>query len=66
MFSRTLRCARANELNSADEIVAHCKCLDAPCEARPLLKQARFKKVKNRRGGILAWSDKADPTVAND
>ena len=27
------------------------------------LKQAGFKKVKNMKGGILAWSDKVDPRV---
>ena len=27
------------------------------------LKQAGFKKVRNMKGGILAWSDKVDPSV---
>jgi rhodanese-related sulfurtransferase len=28
-----------------------------------LLRQAGFTKVKNLAGGILAWSDKVDPSV---
>jgi molybdopterin/thiamine biosynthesis adenylyltransferase/rhodanese-related sulfurtransferase/molybdopterin converting factor small subunit len=54
---------RVNELNSADEIVAHCKSGMRSAKAVEFLKQAGFKKVKNMKGGILAWSDKVDPTV---
>jgi len=55
---------RVNELNSADEIVAHCKSGMRSAKAVEFLKQAGFKKVKNMKGGILAWSDKVDPRVA--
>src|SRR5712672_1028818 len=55
---------RVNELNSADEIVAHCKSGMRSAKAVEFLKQAGFKKVRNMKGGILAWSDKVDPTVA--
>src|SRR5579872_3560175 len=54
---------RVNELNSADEIVAHCKSGMRSAKAVDFLKQAGFKKVKNMKGGILAWSDKVDPRV---
>jgi sulfur-carrier protein adenylyltransferase/sulfurtransferase len=54
---------RVNELNSADEIVAHCKSGMRSAKAVEFLKQAGFRKVRNMRGGILAWSDKVDPTV---
>ena len=54
---------RVNELNSADEIVAHCKSGMRSAKAVEFLKQAGFKKVKNMKGGILAWSDKVDPRV---
>jgi adenylyltransferase/sulfurtransferase len=54
---------RVNELNSADEIVAHCKSGMRSAKAVDFLKQAGFKKVRNMKGGILAWSDKVDPTV---
>ena len=54
---------RVNELDTADEIVAHCKSGMRSGKAVEFLKQAGFRKVKNMRGGILAWSDKVDPTV---
>ena len=54
---------RVNELDSADEIVAHCKSGIRSAKAVDFLKQAGFKKVRNMKGGILAWSDKVDPTV---
>ena len=54
---------RLNELNSADEIVAHCKSGIRSGKAVDFLKQAGFRKVRNMKGGILAWSDKVDPRV---
>ena len=54
---------RVNELNSADEIVAHCKSGMRSAKAIEFLKQAGFTKLKNMKGGILAWSDKVDPSV---
>ena len=51
------------QMNSADEIVAHCKSGMRSAKAVDFLKQAGFKKVKNMKGGILAWSDKVDPRV---
>ncbi len=55
--------ARVNELNSADEIVVYCRSGKRSGQAVEFLKQAGFRKVKNMRGGILAWSDKVDPSV---
>ena len=54
---------RVHELNSADEIVAHCRSGVRSAKAIDFLRQAGFRKVKNMRGGILAWSDKVDPRV---
>ncbi len=54
---------RINELDSADEIVAHCKSGVRSAKAVDFLKQAGFRKVRNMKGGILAWSDKVDPSV---
>ena len=54
---------RVNELDSAVEIVAHCKSGTRSAKAVDFLRQAGFRKVKNMKGGILAWSDKVDPTV---
>ena len=55
--------ARMNELDSSREIVAHCRSGVRSAKAVTLLRQAGFRKVKNLAGGILAWSDKVDPTV---
>ncbi len=54
---------RMSELNSADEIVAHCKSGVRSGKAVDFLKQAGFRKARNMKGGILAWSDTVDPTV---
>jgi adenylyltransferase/sulfurtransferase len=54
---------RVNELSTADEIVAHCKSGMRSAKAVDFLKQAGFKRVRNMKGGILAWSDKVDPSV---
>ena len=54
---------RLNELDPAAEFVMHCKSGMRSAKATDLLKQAGFKKVRNMKGGILAWSDKVDPSV---
>jgi sulfur-carrier protein adenylyltransferase/sulfurtransferase len=54
---------RVNELDSAVEIVAHCKSGVRSAKACDFLRQAGFRKVKNMKGGITAWSDKVDPHV---
>jgi len=54
---------RVNELNTTDEIVAHCKSGMRSAKAVEFLKQAGFKRIRNMKGGILAWSDKVDPSV---
>ena len=54
---------RVNELDSAKEIVMHCKSGVRSGKAVDFLKQSGFKKVRNMKGGILAWSDKVDPRV---
>src|SRR5580704_15827753 len=54
---------RVNELDSAAEIIAHCKSGMRSAKAVDFLKQSGFRKVRNMKGGILAWSDKVDPSV---
>jgi len=54
---------RVNELDTADEIVAHCKSGVRSAKAVDFLKQAGFKKARNMKGGILAWSDKVYASV---
>jgi sulfur-carrier protein adenylyltransferase/sulfurtransferase len=52
-----------NELDSSAEFVMHCKSGVRSAKAMDLLKQSGFSKVRNMTGGIIAWSDKVDPTV---
>ncbi|HZR32496.1 MAG TPA: molybdopterin-synthase adenylyltransferase MoeB [Terriglobales bacterium] len=54
---------RVNELDSSREIIAHCRSGVRSAKAVDFLRQAGFRKVKNLAGGILAWSDKVDPSV---
>lgn len=54
---------RLGELNVDDEIVVHCKSGVRSGKAADLLRQSGFKNVLNMKGGILAWSDKVDPSV---
>ncbi len=54
---------RVHELNSADDFVIHCKSGKRSAEIVDFLRKAGFRKVKNLRGGILAWSDEVDPSV---
>jgi rhodanese-related sulfurtransferase len=50
-------------LDPASEIIAHCKSGVRSGKAVDFLKQQGYKRVRNMKGGILAWSDKVDPTV---
>jgi adenylyltransferase/sulfurtransferase len=54
---------RMNELNSADEIVVHCKSGMRSAKAVDFLMKSGFQKIHNLKGGILAWSDQVDPSV---
>ncbi|MFQ5663714.1 MAG: rhodanese-like domain-containing protein, partial [Terriglobia bacterium] len=54
---------RVNELDSARPIVAHCRSGKRSAEAVDFLRKAGFRKVWNLKGGILAWSEKVDPSV---
>jgi adenylyltransferase/sulfurtransferase len=54
---------RMNELNSADEIVVHCRSGQRSAKAVELLMKAGFRKIHNLKGGVLAWADLVDPTM---
>lgn len=54
---------RVGELDPAADYVVHCKSGMRSAKAIDFLKQSGFKRLKNLKGGILAWSDKVDPTV---
>jgi sulfur-carrier protein adenylyltransferase/sulfurtransferase len=53
---------RLGELDRDIEIVAHCKSGMRSAKAVDLLTRNGFR-ARNMKGGILAWSDKVDPTV---
>jgi sulfur-carrier protein adenylyltransferase/sulfurtransferase len=54
---------RMSELNSADEIVVHCRSGMRSARAVELLMKSGFRKIHNLRGGVLAWSDQVDPAM---
>jgi molybdopterin/thiamine biosynthesis adenylyltransferase/rhodanese-related sulfurtransferase len=54
---------RVHELDSSNEIIAHCRSGKRSAEAVDFLRNAGFRKVLNLRGGILSWSTEVDPTV---
>lgn len=55
--------ARMHELDSAQEIVVHCRSGMRSARALELLQKAGFRRIRNLKGGILAWSDEVDPSV---
>ena len=54
---------RLSELDSADEIVLHCKSGRRSAQALRVLKEAGFARLWNVTGGIEAWADQIDPGV---
>lgn len=54
---------RLSELDSADEIVLHCKSGRRSAQALRVLKEAGFARLWNVSGGIEAWADQIDPSV---
>src|SRR5579872_1220646 len=54
---------RVHELDSSQEIVAHCRSGKRSAEAAEFLRKAGFRKIWNLKGGILAWSDEVDSSV---
>jgi adenylyltransferase/sulfurtransferase len=55
--------SRMSELDSADDIVLHCKMGGRSGKALKLLSEAGFTKLTNVAGGIEAWADEIDPSV---
>ena len=54
---------RLGELDSSEEIVLHCHYGERSMRALEFLRQSGFRKLKNLRGGIDAWSREVDPKV---
>ncbi|HBB90094.1 MAG TPA: molybdenum cofactor biosynthesis protein MoeB [Blastocatellia bacterium] len=56
---------RMNEIDPSRETVMHCKAGVRSAKAIAALQQAGFQgKLVNLKGGITAWSDEVDPSVA--
>jgi adenylyltransferase/sulfurtransferase len=55
--------ANLNKLDTSQEIVLFCRSGGRSTRALELLLSAGFRKVKNLRGGINAWSEEVDPSV---
>jgi len=55
--------ARMHELDSAEEMVLFCKSGARSARALELLVSAGFRKVRNLKGGINAWSEEVDPEI---
>ena len=51
------------EFDKDDDIVIHCRSGMRSAKACGVLRAAGFQQVRNVVGGILAWSDKVDPSV---
>ena len=56
--------ARMHELDTADDIVMQCRSGVRSARGLGLLQAAGFRKLRNLTGGILAWSDNVDPSIA--
>jgi adenylyltransferase/sulfurtransferase len=54
---------RANELDTAEDIVVHCRSGARSAKAIGVLQKMGFKRLRNLKGGILAWSQDVDPSV---
>jgi sulfur-carrier protein adenylyltransferase/sulfurtransferase len=55
---------RVAELNTADQIVVHCRMGGRSAKAVEFLRSVGFRKVKNLVGGINAWAEEVDPAMA--
>ncbi len=54
---------RVHELDRNLEMVVHCKGGMRSLKAVQFLRQQGFQKIKNLKGGILAWADQIDPSL---
>jgi adenylyltransferase/sulfurtransferase len=55
---------RLRELDPQREMVVHCKSGMRSAKAIAFLKQQGFTKLRNLKGGILAWADRIDRSMA--
>ena len=55
---------RFNELDRDQTYYLHCKAGGRSMQALQFLRQQGFKSLKSVKGGITAWSNEIDPSVA--
>jgi molybdopterin/thiamine biosynthesis adenylyltransferase/rhodanese-related sulfurtransferase len=55
--------ARFHELDQERELIVHCKSGGRSLKAAQFLRQQGFRRVRNLKGGILAWATTVDPTM---
>jgi len=55
--------ARHGELDKSKTMIVHCKSGMRSAKAIAFLRQQGFTKLRNLKGGILAWADRIDPTM---
>jgi adenylyltransferase/sulfurtransferase len=55
---------RVAELSTADQMVVHCRMGGRSAKAVEFLRSVGFRKVKNLVGGINAWAEEVDTTIA--
>jgi len=56
--------SRLHELNPKQQIIIHCHAGGRSRRATEFLIKEGFKNVANLRGGITAWANEIDPTMA--
>lgn len=54
---------RMHELDSAEEIVLHCRSGARSAKALGQLRDAGFRRLRNLKGGVLAWAEEIDPSL---
>jgi adenylyltransferase/sulfurtransferase len=52
-----------SEINPADDTVVHCKVGGRSAQAYEVLQHAGYTRIKNLKGGILAWADQVDRSM---
>jgi sulfur-carrier protein adenylyltransferase/sulfurtransferase len=54
---------RMDEIDPSAEVVVHCRSGKRSADAARLLRERGYERVWNLEGGILAWSDRVDPSI---
>jgi sulfur-carrier protein adenylyltransferase/sulfurtransferase len=54
---------RMNEIDRHADVVVHCRSGQRSAKAARWLEEGGFERVRNLRGGILAWADEVDPST---